>query len=122
MPLPEPVRALIAAARRRLTIAWTLRAVVVAAGAASAAASILIALSRQWVITWAEPVGWGVIAVAIVSTTVAMVIKRPSAARSAIEIDRRLQGYDRISTALELAETRDALTEPEARQVASADA
>ena len=59
------------------------------------------------------------LAVALVVVTAATVLRRPSLGRAALETDRRLGGYDRVSTALELVERPD-LSDPEKRQVAAA--
>ena len=121
MPLPESVRQLIDAARTRLTLAWVLSATVTAAAISGAAAALLLGVARYRVIVWAEPVAWALVVLAVVASLLVAVIRRPSRQRAALEVDRRLGGYDRISTALELSGREGAASTAEERAVRSAE-
>src|SRR5690606_28286925 len=61
------------------------------------------------------------LAVALVAALVWSLLARPSRQRAALAVDRRLGGYDRVTTALELGEATE-LTREEARQLDSASA
>ena len=121
MALPDSVRRLIDAARRRLTVMGTLSAVVVAVALSGALAAVLLGLSRVTVILWAEPVAWALIGGAAVGSVVIAFMRRPSRMRAALALDRRLGGFDRVTTAVELTERGTDLTEAEERVVRSAE-
>ncbi|HEY5651628.1 MAG TPA: hypothetical protein VIW46_09295, partial [Acidimicrobiia bacterium] len=122
MALPESVRRLIAAARRRLTVMWLVSGLVVALAVSGAAAALLLGLSRVTVILWAKPVAWGLIAVSAMFAVTAGFIGMPSRRRAALEVDRRLGGFDRVTTALELTAVGAELSPAEERAVRSAEA
>ncbi|HZI38974.1 MAG TPA: hypothetical protein VFF24_11770, partial [Acidimicrobiia bacterium] len=105
---PEPIRRIVAAARRRLVAAGLTRRMAGWVGAAAALGAALAAVARHWVVEWADPVALGLTGVALVAAVVWSLLRRPSAQRAAIAVDRRLGGYDRVTTALELAERSDA--------------
>lgn len=102
MAIPEPVETLVWAARRRLTAVGLVRRMTAWTGAAAALAAALAAASRYWVIEWAD------LGVAVLLTGAAgaalvwSLLGRPSPQRAALMVDRRLGGFDRVSTALEL--------------------
>ena len=116
---PEPIRRLVERARPRLTAMNTVNAVVVAVGVTAAAAAGLLAVARRVVLPWAEPAAATAVAVGVIGAIVVAMVKRPSPARAALEIDHRLGGRDQVSTALELS-TRDGLSSIEERQVGRA--
>ncbi len=119
MPLPESIRSLLAVARRRLTLAalWVRLLTTVAVVAVAAAA--VFAVGRMVILPWAEAAALLTLAAALVVVALVTLIRRPSLGRAALEADRRLGGYDRVSTALELVDRPD-LSEPERRQVTAA--
>ena len=78
MALPESVRRLIDAARRRLTVIGLLSTVAAAVALAGAVAAALLGLSRVTVILWAEPVAWGLIGAAGLFAAVRAFLRRPS--------------------------------------------
>jgi len=121
MALPEAVRRLIDAARRRLTVMGVVSALVVAIAVAGALAAVLLGLSRVTVILWAEPVAWTLIGAAGVGAIVFAIASRPSRMRAALAIDRRLGGFDRITTAVELTARAGELSDAEERVVRSAE-
>ena len=77
--------------------------------------------SRVTVILWAERVAWTLIGTAGVGAILFAIIRRPSRMRAALAIDRRLGGFDRITTAVELTEKAAELTGAEERVVRSAE-
>lgn len=121
MALPESVRYLIDAARRRLTLMGVLASFFVAVAIAGAVAASLLGLSRVMVIMWAEPVAWTLIAAASVGSMLVAFIRRPSRMRAALAVDRKLGGFDRVTTAVELTERGADLSESEERVVRSAE-
>lgn len=121
MPLPEPIARLLAAGRRRLTAIWLTRRTATAVATMGAFAAALVAVARQWVIPWAEPVAWGGLGLAVAGSLLFTLARRPSNEKVAQEIDRRLGGFDRVTTALELTAAPGPLAEAERRQVRSAE-
>ncbi len=119
MPLPDAVARIIDAARRRLLLAATIEKVVVAIAVASFIAAGAIGVARNTPAPWVEPTAVVVLAVAVVIGLLLAVLSRPSARRSAIEIDARMHGFDRVSTALELS-ARTGLNDAERRQIEAA--
>ncbi|MDQ3500982.1 MAG: hypothetical protein M3488_08430, partial [Actinomycetota bacterium] len=100
--VPTGVRDLVGRARGRLLVAGLLQTILVAVGVAAALASILVGVARYTVIPWAEPVAFGVIGLAVLVGVGLALWRRSSPAGAALSVDRRLGGFDRISTALEL--------------------
>ena len=119
MPLPDSIRSLLVVTRRRLTFSalWIRLLTTVAVVAVAAAA--VFAVGRMVILPWAELAALPVLAGALLIVALLTLVRRPSMGRAALEVDRRLGGYDRVSTALELVERPD-LNDPERRQVAAA--
>lgn len=121
MAVPEAVDTLVSAARRRLTAVGLLRRVVGWTGAAAALAAGLAAASRYWVIEWADLAVATTLSATVVAALVWSFVGRPSRPGAALLVDRRLGGFDRVSTAIELG----GLTNPtsaERRQLEAASA
>lgn len=118
MAVPEQVRRLVGDARGRLTVAGIIRRVVAALGASAALAAGLVGVARHWVIEWAEGVALALVALAALGALVWSLLRRPSPVESAIAVDRRLGGYDRVTTALLAGD--EAEDEMSARQQAAA--
>ncbi len=121
MPLPESIAHLIEGARRRLLASNATHLVILAVGLTAALAAALVAIARFVVLPWAETVAVAAIATAIVVALIVSLLRRPSPARAALAVDRRLGGFDRVSTALELSQ-REALDDLDRRQVTAAGA
>ena len=119
MAVPESVERVITEARRRLSVAGLVRRLVGWTGAAVALAAGLAAASRVWVLEWADVTVAMLIAGALIGSLVWSLVGRPSRQRAALAVDRRLGGYDRVSTALEIGR-KEAPTELEERQIRSA--
>ncbi|HEU4750276.1 MAG TPA: hypothetical protein VFT54_04395, partial [Acidimicrobiia bacterium] len=102
MPLPSSVSLLIASARRHLLTAGLVRLLITFVGVAAAVSSVLVGIGRYVVLPWAEPTAAALIGLAVVGAIVTAVVRRATAPAAALAIDRRLGGYDRVSTALEL--------------------
>ncbi len=102
MPLPDSIAALVAMARRRLLISGMTHLAVLAVGVTAGLAAVIVAIARFVVWPWAEPVAAGAVAASVLVAAVIAWMRRPSPARAALAVDRRLGGFDRVSTALEL--------------------
>ncbi|HLU30682.1 MAG TPA: hypothetical protein VK088_02890, partial [Acidimicrobiia bacterium] len=121
MNVPESVLRIVAAARRRLLAAGMTARVVGWVGAAAALAAALAAVARVRVIEWADLVVVVMVGVAAVAAVVWSMIRRPTPQGAAIVVDRRLGGYDRVTTALELG-THPEPSSLEVRQLEAASA
>ena len=99
---PESIQKVIRAARRHLRTRDMLRRVVMGIGVVSAAGALILGVARYVVLPWAEPTVFGAIGLAAAAAIVWSLLRPPSEARAALEIDQRLGGKDRVSTALEL--------------------
>ncbi len=119
MPLPEPIVRLLSAARRRLLgmrlTSWLLMAVAVAGFLGAG----LVGVARFVVIPWAESFAFWTLGIGVVAGLAVAAITAPDRRRAAMELDRRLGGFDRVTTALELAE-RSPLTTRERQQITAA--
>jgi hypothetical protein len=85
-----------------LTVGRVLLAVVVAAAVGGTVSSVVLAIARWRVVTWAEPFALALVAGLMVVGAAAALLRRPGIRRVAIEIDNRLESRDLIATALEL--------------------
>ena len=119
MPLPEPVRYLIARARRRLLMMDLVRRLLTVTAVVAVLAAAVIGVARYVPAPWVEPTALGVLVMAWLVAAGWSWRARPSPKRAAIEADQRMNGFDRVSTALELTGRTD-LTQPEERQVREA--
>ena len=99
---PEPLRRIIRAGKRHLRTTDMLRRLVTVIGVVAAIGAILLGIARYVVIPWAETVAFGAIGVAVLGAAVITLFRPPTDARAALEVDQRLGGKDRVSTALEL--------------------
>lgn len=116
MAVPDPIERVVVAARRRLSTAGLVRRVVAWSGAAAALASGIAAVGRFWVLEGVDVAAGSVVAASVVAAVVWSVAKRPSRLRAALAVDRRLGGFDRVTTSLELADSA-AVTSAERRQL-----
>ena len=101
--LPQPVRVLVQRARSRLLLAEAVRRSITLIGAAAGVAAAIVAVGRFVVLPWAEPVAAALVLASLLAALVISLIFRASPSRAALAVDRRLGGYDRVTTALELA-------------------
>jgi len=120
VPLPDSVDILVRLARRRLLAMSMSNLVLTLLGAAAALAALLVGIARYLVMPWAEPLAAGLLGGGVLAGLVVAILKRPSRMATAIRVDRRLGGFDRVSTAMELS-AKNALNEHEFRQLAAAD-
>ena len=123
--LPEPVRLLVKRARGRLLLTETIHRSIALIGAAAGLAAVVVAVGRFVVLPWAEPVAAGLVIASLLAALVISLILRASPGKAALAVDRRLGGYDRVATALELANRADLgradLGPEEVRQLQSAE-
>jgi hypothetical protein len=119
VPLPEQITRLLVAARRRLVAMSFARRLVTWLALAGAGAAILLAIARFWVISWAKPLALAMLVGVVLLVALITLLRRPSALAAALAVDRRLGGYDRVSTSVELADRVD-LDPLEKRQMEAA--
>ncbi|HJR88455.1 MAG TPA: hypothetical protein VJ930_12455, partial [Acidimicrobiia bacterium] len=119
--LPVSVQDLVVKARGRLLLAGILRLAVTLLGLTGVLSAILVGIARLVVIPWAEPLALALLAGSLIAALILALIRRASPARAALAVDRRLGGFDRVSTALELSSGID-LSIDERRQLADAEA
>lgn len=119
--LPTSVQDLVVNARGRLLLAGILRLAVTLLGLAAVLSAILVGIARFVVIPWAEPFALALWAASLIVALILALIRRASPVKAALAVDRRLGGFDRVSTALELSSRVDHSID-ERRQLADAEA
>ncbi|MFQ5555493.1 MAG: hypothetical protein ACE5GC_09020, partial [Acidimicrobiia bacterium] len=101
---PDSIVRLVTSARRRLRTTHALRRLVAALGIVAAGGALVIGVGRVVVLPWAEPLTVAAAVTAAVAAVTGSFVRPPTMRTAAMEIDLRLEGMDRISTAWELAE------------------
>jgi len=122
LPMPDPISELLGRARRRLTVMLAAHSFAWVIGIAALACGMLASLARVVVLPWADTTIVVTMTVAGLVALAIVVQKRPSIRRTSIEIDNRLGGYDRVSTAVERLSDSPVLSDVERTQVNSATA
>jgi hypothetical protein len=118
--IPESVDRLIATARRRIHLRRALLTTTLAIGSAAAGGAALLGLAHVTVVTWARPASWLLLGVAMAAAATLAVLRRPGSREAALEVDRSLGGFDRVTTALELGSSHRDLDRMEQRQIEAA--
>lgn len=118
--MPEPIGELLHRARRRLTTMLLAHSTIWILGATAAACSVLAGIARVVVVSWAELAILVMLGIALIASVVSSVRKRPSVLATSIEVDNRLGGFDRVSTAVERLQSTEPLSELDQRQLTSA--
>ena len=120
--MPDPIAELLARARRRLTTSLLAHGTTWTIGVTALACSILAAYARVWVIDWADQAIAYMLVGGLVWAIGSSLRMRPTLRQTSIEVDNRLNGYERVSTAFERLESSEQLSNLDERQLASATA